>query len=92
MNSRAYANHVADQISKMVADAEAQAEFEELRGLSAATPRHKQRSSIAARRRSKLRPPPHAQLQNQADDGDQVKRCFHPWAAKMGATVKPCEL
>lgn len=61
----------ADQISKMMADAEAQAEFEELRGLSVRDPKQKQRASLAARRRSKLRSTSHAQLQLQADEGDQ---------------------
>lgn len=64
---------VADRIGKMVADAEAQAEFEELRGLSVRDSKQKQRASLAARRRSKLRPASHAQLQFMADDGDQVK-------------------
>ncbi|CDI81155.1 hypothetical protein, conserved [Eimeria acervulina] len=60
-----------DRIGKMVADAEAQAEFEELRGLSVRDSKQKQRASLAARRRSKLRPASHAQLQFMADDGDQ---------------------
>ncbi|CDJ50081.1 hypothetical protein, conserved [Eimeria brunetti] len=60
----------ADRISKIVADAEAQAEFEELRGLSVRDSK-KQRASLAARRRSKLKSVSHAQLQLAADDGDQ---------------------
>lgn len=59
---------IADQISKMNADAEAQAELEELRGLTDAKSNRKPRQSVAVRRRSKVR---QAQ-QQQNDDGEQV--------------------
>ncbi|OEH74386.1 hypothetical protein cyc_04307 [Cyclospora cayetanensis] len=61
----------ANQISKLVADAEAQAEFEELRGLSATAAKQKQRASLAARRRSKSRAIPQIQMPEQVDDSEQ---------------------
>lgn len=63
----------AEQISKTVADAEAQAELEELRGLAGTTSKQKQRASLAARRRSKVRPLPQVQRQQHTDEGEQVK-------------------
>ncbi|XP_026190867.1 uncharacterized protein LOC34620855 [Cyclospora cayetanensis] len=60
-----------NQISKLVADAEAQAEFEELRGLSATAAKQKQRASLAARRRSKSRAIPQIQMPEQVDDSEQ---------------------
>ncbi|KAL8270680.1 hypothetical protein Esti_005396 [Eimeria stiedai] len=61
----------AEQISRLTADAEEQAELEELQGFSGAKAKQRQRPSIGGRGRSKLREVSQMQ-QRQADDSEQV--------------------
>lgn len=56
----------------MVAAAEAQAELEELGGLSSKNSPQKQRPGLAARRRSRMRPAALSQQRQQSEEGEQV--------------------
>ncbi|KAL8430593.1 hypothetical protein Efla_000538 [Eimeria flavescens] len=67
-SSRVLRSYTAERISKVAADAEAQAELEALQGLAGAKPNHRQKANYLARRRSKMRG--HSQVQ-QVEDFEQ---------------------